>query len=120
MGRRPGRSCAAPCWRKGSARRSGKGRGAVFDSLRGTLARTEPGAAVVECGGVGFLCHVSANTLRALPRPGGEVKLLTRLQVREDALTLFGFATASERNCFQMLTGVSGVGPKVALAILSV
>lgn len=92
----------------------------MFDSLRGTLARTEPGAAVVECGGVGFLCHVSANTLRALPRPGGEVKLLTHLQVREDALTLFGFATASERNCFQMLTGVSGVGPKVALAILSV
>ncbi len=91
----------------------------MFDFLRGALARAEPGFAVVECGGVGFLCRVSANTARALPETGGEVRLFTHLQVREDALVLFGFATRAERSCFEMLTGVSGVGPKVALAILS-
>lgn len=75
--------------------------------------------AVVECGGVGFKCFTSMNTLRTLPRQGEEAILYTHLNVREDALDLFGFATVSELNCFKMLTGVSGVGPKVALAILS-
>ena len=75
--------------------------------------------AAVECGGVAFRCLTSMNTLRALPRQGEETVLYTHLNVREDALDLFGFATVPELNCFKMLTGVSGVGPRVALAILS-
>ena len=91
----------------------------MFYRLKGTLIHTEPGMAAVECGGVAFRCLTSMNTLRSLPRQGEEAVLYTHLNVREDALDLFGFATVSERNCFQMLTGVSGVGPKAALAILS-
>lgn len=91
----------------------------MFYSLKGTLTHLEPGIAVVECGGVGFKCLISQSTLRALPQVGEETKLYTQLNVREDALDLFGFATMSEQNCFKMLTGVSGVGPKVGLAILS-
>ncbi len=91
----------------------------MFYSLKGTLIHTEPGLAVVECGGVGFKCFTTLNTQRALPKQGEEVKLYTHLNVREDALDLFGFATMGELNCFKMLTSVSGVGPKVGLAILS-
>lgn len=91
----------------------------MFYSVKGTLTHTEPGLAVVECGGVGFKCFTSLSTQRSLPQVGGEVKLYTHLNVREDALDLFGFSTVSELNCFKMLTGVSGVGPKAALAILS-
>lgn len=79
----------------------------------------EPGFTVVECGGVGFKCLTSLSTQRALPQIGEQVLLYTHLNVREDALDLFGFATTGELNCFKMLTGVSGVGPKVGLAILS-
>ena len=92
----------------------------MFYSLRGTLAHLEPGVAVIECAGIGFKCLTSQNTLRALPPQGGEVTLYTHLHVREDAVDLFGFATRTELNCFRMLTAVSGVGPKVALAVLSV
>ena len=88
-------------------------------SVNGTLIHTEPGAAVVECGGVGFKCLTSMGTLRTLPAPGAQVKLYTKLNVREDAMDLFGFATLAELNCFQLLTSVSGVGPRVALSILS-
>ncbi len=88
-------------------------------SVKGTLAHVEPGLAVVECGGVGFKCFISMNTQKALPALEESVFLFTQLNVREDALDLFGFATRSEMNCFKMLTGVSGVGPKVGLAILS-
>lgn len=91
----------------------------MFYSLKGTLSHTEPGLAVVECGGVGFKCLTSLSTQRSLPQIGGDVKLYTHLNVREDALDLFGFSTLSELNCFKMLTSVSGVGPKAALAILS-
>jgi Holliday junction DNA helicase, RuvA subunit len=91
----------------------------MFYSVKGTLIHTEPGMAVVECGGVGFKCLTTLNTQRALPKFGEQVTLYTHLNVREDALDLFGFATMSELNCFKMLTGVSGVGPKVGLAILS-
>lgn len=88
-------------------------------SLRGTLARTEPGAVVVECAGVGYRCLTTANTLRALPSVGKDVFLYTYLNVREDALDLFGFAEEAEASCFRMLIGVSGVGPKAAIAVLS-
>ncbi|HIS69101.1 MAG TPA: Holliday junction branch migration protein RuvA [Candidatus Gallacutalibacter stercoravium] len=88
-------------------------------SVKGELVHVEPSYAVVECGGVGYKCFISTNTQRALPRLGGQAKLFTYMNVREDAVDLFGFATQAELNCFRMLTGVSGVGPKVGLAILS-
>lgn len=91
----------------------------MFYSVKGKLIHTEPGVAVIECGGVGFKCFVSMNTQRTLPRIGEEAMLYTYLSVREDALDLFGFATGAELNCYKMLTGISGVGPKVGLAILS-
>jgi Holliday junction DNA helicase RuvA len=88
-------------------------------SVKGELIHTEPGLAVIQCGGVGFKCFISMNTQRTLPRIGEEAMLYTYLSVREDALDLFGFATSGELNCYKMLTGISGVGPKVGLAILS-
>lgn len=91
----------------------------MFYSLKGKLIHMEPGLAVVECGGVGFKCLTTLSTQRTLPALGEQATLYTHLNVREDALDLFGFATLSELNCFKMLTGVSGVGPKVGLAILS-
>ena len=73
----------------------------------------------VECGGVAFKCFTSMHTQKNMPRIGEVTTVYTHLNVREDALDLFGFASKSELNCFKMLTGISGVGPKVALAILS-
>ncbi len=89
-------------------------------SVRGPLLHKEPGMAVVECAGVGYKCLTSLNTLSRLPQRGEEVTLFTHLNVREDAVDLFGFYDQSELNCFKMLTSVSGVGPKAGLAILSV
>lgn len=88
-------------------------------SVRGKLIHKEPYLAVVECGGVGFKCITTTNTLAKLGETGSEVTLYTYLHVREDLLDLFGFAEMGELNCFKMLLSVSGVGPKVALAILS-
>ena len=88
-------------------------------SVTGTLIHTEPGAAVVDVGGVAFRCMTSMSTLRALPRLSEKVTLYTYLNVREDALDLFGFATKGELSCFRLLTAISGVGPKVGLSILS-
>ena len=88
-------------------------------SVTGNLVFTEPGAAVVDVGGVAFRCMTSMNTLRSLPRLSEKVTLYTYLNVREDALDLFGFFTKGELNCFRLLTAISGVGPKVGLAILS-
>lgn len=91
----------------------------MFYSLTGKLAHMEPSVAVIECGGVAFKCLTSMHTQRSLPRIGETATLYTHLNVREDALDLFGFSSKNELNCFKMLTGISGVGPKVALAILS-
>ena len=91
----------------------------MYYSVRGKLIHNEPGVAVIECGGVGYKCFVSMNTLRSLPRIGEEVMLYTHLNVREDAMDLFGFKTNAELQCFKMLTAITGVGPKVGLAILS-
>lgn len=88
-------------------------------SLKGILVCTEPGVAVIECGGVGFKCSTTMSTLRTLPPLGEEAKLYTYMGVREDAIDLFGFASLSELNCFKTLISVSGVGPKVGLSILS-
>jgi Holliday junction DNA helicase RuvA len=91
----------------------------MIASLRGVLTQASPGACVVECGGVGYLVQVSAHTAQALPSAGREVFLRTRQVVREDSLQLFGFAEADELELFDLLIGVSGVGPKLALAVLS-
>lgn len=89
-------------------------------NLRGTLTYTDPTFAVVECGGVGFKCFVSMTTLKSLTSVGTEVNLFTHLAVREDAMDLYGFASADELDAFKLLITVSGVGPKAAMAILSV
>jgi len=87
--------------------------------LSGILAEITADTAVIDVGGVGYQVHCSGPTLDALGTIGGEVLVLTELQVREDAWTLFGFGTAAERDTFRTLTSVQGVGGKVALAILS-
>ena len=78
----------------------------------------DSGTAVVECGGVGYNCQTTMNTLKTL-RLGDEVTLYTYLNVREDAMELFGFSAKTELDTFKTLIGVSGVGPKAGLAILS-
>ena len=88
--------------------------------LRGSLIHTEPSFAVIECAGVGYKCYTTMNTQRSLPAIGKEAVLYTHMSVREDAVDLFGFSSLAELNCFKLLTSVSGVGPKVGLAILSV
>jgi Holliday junction DNA helicase RuvA len=87
--------------------------------LSGILAETSAESAVINVAGVGYLVQCSGRTLDALGPVGGEVLLLTELQVREDAWTLFGFGSAAERDTFRALTSIQGVGGKVALAILS-
>ena len=87
--------------------------------LSGTLAELTADGAVIDVGGVGYQLLASTRTLDALGPIGGEVKVLTELQVREDAWTLFGFGSPVERDSFRALTSVQGVGGKVALAILS-
>jgi len=88
--------------------------------LSGILAETSADTAIVDVGGVGYLVHTSARTLDALGPIGGEVLILTELQVREDAWTLFGFGSTQERDAFRALTSIQGVGGRLALAILSV
>ena len=88
-------------------------------SLSGKLILKEPGAIVVECGGVGFRCAASVFTVQQLPQLGEQVTVFTHLAVREDAMDLFAFGDQEELLCFKRLISVSGVGPKVALAILS-
>src|SRR5438270_8611244 len=88
--------------------------------LTGILVEIAGDSAVIDVAGVGYLVHLSGRTLDALGPVGGEVLLLTELQVREDAWTLFGFGSAAERDSFRALTSVQGVGGRLALAILSV
>ncbi len=91
----------------------------MFYYLEGTVAELLPYLAVVDCGGVGYACKTTNNTLNKLKK-GQRGKLYTYLNVGEDVFDLYGFATQSELNTFKLLIGVSGVGPKAALAILSV
>jgi Holliday junction DNA helicase RuvA len=88
--------------------------------LAGTLIETSADQALIDVGGVGYLVQLSSRTLDAIGPVGGAVTLLTELQVREDGWTLFGFGSPGERETFRALTGVQGVGGRVALAILSV
>jgi holliday junction DNA helicase RuvA len=87
--------------------------------LTGTLAEISADHAVLDVAGVGYLVQASARTLSAIGAVGGTVMLLNEMQVREDSMTLFGFGSAGEREWFRLLTGVQGVGGRVALSILS-
>ena len=91
----------------------------MIAKLTGTLDETGADWAVLDVGGVGYLVHCSARTLSALGERGGAATLFTDLQVSENDMRLLGFAEAGERDWFRLLTGVQGVGGKVALAILS-
>lgn len=88
-------------------------------SLHGRLAVRELNFAVIECGGVGYGCRTSYNTIAQLGETGSDVMLYTHLYIREDMAELFGFATQQELSCFRLLISVSGVGPKAAISILS-
>ena len=88
--------------------------------LTGTLVETAADQAVIDVAGVGYVVLASSRTLDAIGAVGGDVMLLTELQVREDSMTLFAFGNAGEREAFRRLTSVQGVGGRVALAILSV
>ena len=90
----------------------------MFYYLDGTVAEILPGLAVIDCGGGGYACKTTNNTLAALKK-GQRGKLYTHLNVGEGIFELYGFAAQNELNSFRMLIGVSGVGPKAALAILS-
>ena len=88
-------------------------------SLSGKLILISPPLAVIECQGVGYACKVSMQTIGKLGKVGEDTKLFTYLHVREDAVELYGFATTQEKDCFLNLITVSGVGPAMAIAILS-
>lgn len=90
----------------------------MFYYVNGIVAELEPHLAVIDCGGVGYMLNTTAYTISQL-KMGEMAKLYTYLNVREDCFDLYGFASKSEKRCFEMLIGVSGVGPKAALSILS-
>lgn len=90
----------------------------MFYYLSGTVAYLGPYLAVIDCGGVGYACRTTNTTIASL-KTGDKGKLFTHLNVREDAMELYGFASQEELNLFQLLLSVSGVGPKAALSILS-
>lgn len=87
--------------------------------VSGTVATKKPTEAVLDVQGLGYRLLISTYTYEALPEPGKPAKLFAYQYVREDALTLFGFATTGEREMFEVLLAASGVGPKLALAVLS-
>ncbi len=91
----------------------------MFYSLTGKVIHTDESSVALGCSGVAFRCYTSFNTLCKIGSTGETVTLYTYLSVREDALDLFGFADTAELDCFKILIGVSGVGPKAGLAILS-
>ncbi|MBO4419463.1 MAG: Holliday junction branch migration protein RuvA [Oscillospiraceae bacterium] len=91
----------------------------MFYYLNGKITVLEAGLAVVDCGGVGYACHCS-NYTQSLLRVGEEHRLYTHVNVKEDAFDIYGFSGKEELRLFELLTGVTGVGPASALAILSV
>ena len=91
----------------------------MFYYLNGTVALLDANLAVIDCNGVGYACNTTGYTLAQL-QVGKQQKLFTYCHIREDAFDIFGFSTKEELTCFHRLIGVSGVGPKAALAILSV
>ena len=91
----------------------------MFYYVDGTVTVLKQGLAVIDCGGLGYACHASQNTIGKL-KIGTRARLLTYLNVREGIFELYGFIDEEEQSCFEMMIGVSGVGPKAALSILSV
>lgn len=91
----------------------------MIASLRGSVLERRPGQVVLDVGGVGYVLQVTSSASRMAVAEGDEITLVTHLHVREDAMVLFGFASSEERDLFELLLGVSGVGPKAALAIVS-
>lgn len=91
----------------------------MIASLHGKLIVKDIAAAVIECGGVGLKCAITQNTYAHLGAVGEETFLYTHLSVRDDALDLYGFSTEAELHVFKLITGVSGVGPKIGISILS-
>ena len=90
----------------------------MFHYINGIVSELLPNLAVIDCGGVGFAINTSAYTASQL-KTGEKAKLYTFVYIREDCMDIYGFASKSEKHCFEMLIGVSGVGPKAAVAILS-
>lgn len=90
----------------------------MFYYVKGTVAHLAPNLAVIDCGGVGYACRTTSHTL-SMVKVGETARLFTYLNVREDLFDLYGFSTEEEKNCFEQLISVSGVGPKAALSILS-
>lgn len=90
----------------------------MIGRLRGLLISKHPNQALVECAGVGYVCAISLGTYGLLPEPGGEVVLQVETLLRENDLSLLGFATAQERDLYRLLVKVDGIGPKLALAAL--
>lgn len=88
-------------------------------NIKGKLTYIDQNFAVVECGGVGFKCFTTLNTLREIGKVGNEVNLFTYMSVREDSIDIFGFSSLVEMEMFKLLISVSGIGPKVGMAILS-
>lgn len=91
----------------------------MISYLRGTLLEKHPNRAVVDVNGVGYELTIPVSTFSSMPESGNEVRLQVHTHVREDALALFGFATAAEKAVFEKLIGVSGIGPKLAVTVLS-
>ena len=91
----------------------------MFYSITGNVVYFDSQCVALDCNGVAFKCFATANTLKNVAKKGERVTLFTHLNVKEDALDLFGFYTQQELDCFKLLIDVNGVGPKVALAILS-
>lgn len=92
----------------------------MYSYIRGILTDQDEETIVVEAAGVGYNIYTTGQTFQALPPIGSEVKIYTYLQVREDAMTLFGFLTKDDLKVFKLLLGVNGIGPKGAIGILSV
>ena len=90
----------------------------MFYYIEGTVAVIDAGLAVIDCGGVGYACYVTINTLSKLEN-GAKTRLYTYCNIKEDAFDIYGFQSLGEKRCFELLLSVSGVGPKAALAILS-
>jgi Holliday junction DNA helicase RuvA len=91
----------------------------MIASLRGKLLEKQPNRAVIDCGGVGYAVMVPVSTFSQLGEVGEEVRLLIHTHVREDALSLFGFLSGREKDLFEKLIVISGIGPRLAITILS-
>ena len=91
----------------------------MFSYIRGELVEIEPDHIVVETGGIGYMIYISGKAMEELPRIGADVKVHTYLYLREDLMMLYGFLDKDEMDVFKLLIGVSGIGPKGAMGILS-